>query len=701
MKRFTAIIAAILFIINASGGEMLFRPVFPSDDSRIRSIIQLPDGRMAIATLSEIYLIDGSNTTAIPLADSPSAPLPSYDGFHHFYYADSLLWLKTNRELRCLSPDKGLFVPIADSLLSASDLYIDHAERLWKVNGHKLSGADTTIDLGDKTLQDITSEGDSLYLFFSDGSMQCRQLPSGRKISESAPYAPEDSALFSRTSLVIKAPQGFFQLRNGSKAALFFYNTSAKTWKKLLETDFALNTLSLSEAGEAIISCPRGLISIDPSTAATTYHPLLRTRTGSLLATEVSTITHDSSGGLWLGTLNRGLFYHHPDTYRYIFIPTTYKSPESSTFFTENQDGSVLLAENGKIIAINPDGTQTTPCHTGLRPNGEYASGAAFVSISGSLFFRENDGYHIFVPADGLSQAITDKGRHAPLIAGISVNGAPTTPADCRILPHDRNFVAFECVSPTYAFPDSTVYTYRLDGLEDEWHSFKASQSPSHKLTATYTSLPPGNYTFIVKTRGSSDTTFAFRIKPPWWQTAPAYISFALAALILLAAAGWIYISSVRRRMVRRLREERLLERIRDLIAQCRTYEQERQPDTATGPETGLNGADADFIARAVEMVERNLNTPSYSVEQLSRDLCMERTGLYRKLTALLDRSPSLFIRDIRLRCAARLLAEGKLSVAEVADATGFSSSSYMSKCFVETYGCRPSEYAAKAAKST
>lgn len=701
MKRFMAILIAILFIIRASGGEMLFRPVFPNDDSRIRSLIQLPDGRMAVATVSEIYLIDGSNTTAIPLADSPSAPLPSYDGFHHFYYADSLLWLKTNRELRCISLDDCRIISVPDSLQSATDLYIDHSERLWRIKDRSITNGNEIISLGSKKLQDIASEGDSLYLFFSDGSMQCRQLSSGRIISESAPYAPEDSALFSRTSLVVKAPEGFYQLRNGTKAALFFYNTSAKTWKKLLETDFVLNTLSISDTGQAIISCPQGLISIDPTTAEITYHPLLRTRTGSLLATEVSTITHDSSGGLWLGTLNRGLFYYHPDAYRYIFIPSTYESPESSTFFTENQDGSVLLAENGKIIAVKPDGTQTTPGHAGLHLNGEYASGAAFVSTSGSLFFRENDGYHIFIPAEGLSHAITDKGRHAPLIAAISVNGEPLAPADCRILQYDRNFVAFDCVAPSYAFPDSTVYTYRLDGLENEWHTFRASQSPSHKLTATYTSLPPGSYTFIVKTQGSPKTSFAFHIKPPWWQTTAAYLSFAIVAIMLIAAAVAIYISYIRRKMERRLREEHLLERIRDLIAQCNAYELERQPDPADSPEAGLNGADAEFIARAVEMVERNLNTPAYSVEQLSRDLCMERTGLYRKLTALLDRSPSLFIRDIRLRCAARLLAEGKLSVAEVAEATGFSSSSYMSKCFVETFGCRPSEYAAKSAKST
>lgn len=94
--------------------------------------------------------------------------------------------------------------------------------------------------------------------------------------------------------------------------------------------------------------------------------------------------------------------------------------------------------------------------------------------------------------------------------------------------------------------------------------------------------------------------------------------------------------------------------------------------------------------------MEKNLHVPGYSVEQLSRDLCMERTGLYRKLVAMLDQSPSLFIRNIRLQRAAQLILEGSLSITEIAERTGFSSSSYLSKCFQEMYGCRPSEYAEK-----
>ena len=75
--------------------------------------------------------------------------------------------------------------------------------------------------------------------------------------------------------------------------------------------------------------------------------------------------------------------------------------------------------------------------------------------------------------------------------------------------------------------------------------------------------------------------------------------------------------------------------------------------------------------------------------------------ALAEYLGKVMDQSPSLFIRNIRLQRAAQLITEGKLSITEIAEHTGFSSSSYLSKCFQEMYGCRPSEYAEKAKEST
>lgn len=102
---------------------------------------------------------------------------------------------------------------------------------------------------------------------------------------------------------------------------------------------------------------------------------------------------------------------------------------------------------------------------------------------------------------------------------------------------------------------------------------------------------------------------------------------------------------------------------------------------------------DMVFVSKVTAFVEQNISNSKYSVELLSKDMCMDRTGLYKKLSALLDKSPTIFIRDIRLDHAAKLLRNGTMNISEIADAVGFSSSSYLSKCFQDKYGCKPSEY--------
>ena len=136
-------------------------------------------------------------------------------------------------------------------------------------------------------------------------------------------------------------------------------------------------------------------------------------------------------------------------------------------------------------------------------------------------------------------------------------------------------------------------------------------------------------------------------------------------------------------------------------MEQCNALEQSRQvvfaeADEAqppAGAPAQLTEQEVEFLGRVKTLVEGRLSDPDYGVEQLARDLCMERTGLYKKLTAVVGKSPVLFIRNVRLRRAAELLRSGGMSVNEVADATGFNSPSYFAKCFKAEFGARPSEF--------
>ena len=99
------------------------------------------------------------------------------------------------------------------------------------------------------------------------------------------------------------------------------------------------------------------------------------------------------------------------------------------------------------------------------------------------------------------------------------------------------------------------------------------------------------------------------------------------------------------------------------------------------------------LLEKAIAQVEKNLSNEKYTVEDLSKDLCMSRMTLYRKIQSLSGQKPTEFIRTIRLRKAAELLHEGQMTVTEVSYATGFSSVSYFSRCFRTMYGVPPTQF--------
>ena len=102
---------------------------------------------------------------------------------------------------------------------------------------------------------------------------------------------------------------------------------------------------------------------------------------------------------------------------------------------------------------------------------------------------------------------------------------------------------------------------------------------------------------------------------------------------------------------------------------------------------------DEKLMNRIMAVINREMANPELTVEQLASDVGLSRVHLHRKLKTLTNQSPRDFIRNTRLRQAARLLREKDLSVAEVADLTGFSNAGSFTTSFKRLFGVTPSEY--------
>ncbi|MDR2119117.1 MAG: response regulator [Tannerellaceae bacterium] len=106
-----------------------------------------------------------------------------------------------------------------------------------------------------------------------------------------------------------------------------------------------------------------------------------------------------------------------------------------------------------------------------------------------------------------------------------------------------------------------------------------------------------------------------------------------------------------------------------------------------------VNSLDKQLIGKAIEYTEQNISNPDFSVEELSRELGMSRVHLYKKLSSLSGKTPIEFIRVIRLKRAAQLLKESRLTVSEIAYEVGFNNPKYFRKYFKDEFGVLPSQY--------
>ncbi|MBW6501923.1 MAG: response regulator [Bacteroidales bacterium] len=102
---------------------------------------------------------------------------------------------------------------------------------------------------------------------------------------------------------------------------------------------------------------------------------------------------------------------------------------------------------------------------------------------------------------------------------------------------------------------------------------------------------------------------------------------------------------------------------------------------------------DEQFIHKTLDLVDRNMSKSDYTVEELSRDLGISRTLLYKRILALTGKPPLEFIRSLRLKRAAQLLEKSQLNISEVAFKVGFNDPKYFRKHFKDEFGEIPSRY--------
>lgn len=273
------------------------------------------------------------------------------------------------------------------------------------------------------------------------------------------------------------------------------------------------------------------------------------------------------------------------------------------------------------------------------------------------------------------------KGGAGPVVTGYVVRDSLLMMGDTTDIEvaGDVNSLILYCSTFDHLHTKNVTFAYRIEDLSDEWIYL-----PQGVNTIYLNHLPKGRHRLLLRaTDGNgcwmdAESGYTIYRQPMWYETWWATMLFVLLAIALLYGI-WL-----------------LNRRIRFLLSLQRLHKEFVLHEVQIQPEADENAEriDDDFLRRAIQSVEQHLSDPDYGVDQFCSDMCLSRTSLYRKIYPPTGQTPKEFIRDIRLKKAAKTLRKHpSMPVNQLAESVGFTSSSYFAKCFKDKFGVLPTQY--------
>jgi len=317
-----------------------------------------------------------------------------------------------------------------------------------------------------------------------------------------------------------------------------------------------------------------GLQRFDPGAGRFTTYEHDLNRPGTLSDNRVNSIHFDRSDTMWVGTQN-GLNKFDPKTNTFeVYTQRDGLPGNVVSCILEDELGNLWMSTNNGMAKLNPqtDSFMNYTVTDGLLDLDLSGWGICSKSSSGEMFFGGFAGAVSFFPAKVAGAQytppilITDfrlKGNPVEIGGNSPLHNSISYVKDLA-LSHDQNAFSFTLSALSYSNPATNRYRYKLDGLDRDWN-----EVGSDRRLATYTTLPPGNYTFRAQgatSRGAwsePGVALSIEILPPWWGT----WWFRIACVALILVAIWLLHRSRIQNIEKREREFRkLAENLPDMV---------------------------------------------------------------------------------------------------------------------------------------
>jgi len=140
-----------------------------------------------------------------------------------------------------------------------------------------------------------------------------------------------------------------------------------------------------------------------------------------------------------------------------------------------------------------------------------------------------------------------------------------------------------------------------------------------------------------------------------------------------------------------------LLEKIKNILESRKKLQKQYSKSIRLEPsDVEITSSEEVFVEKVITVIEDNLQNHKFTSDVLASEMNMSNSSLYRKLKRLTGSSTAEFVRSIRIKRAAQLLADKERTITEIAYEIGFNDVKHFRTVFQKQFKCSPSEYREK-----
>ena len=335
----------------------------------------------------------------------------------------------------------------------------------------------------------------------------------------------------------------------------------------------------------------------------------------------------------------------------------------------EDETGQLWIATQGGLNRLNPQtGSLIGFPYDRIGHPMRFNEGQPLLARDGNLYFNTTAGILYFNPQEiSNSNFVPDLVIQAFYVSGIRQGLTPGKTV--RIKPTDGIRVQFAAVDLTA--PEQVLYSYKLDGRDKDWVSL------GNQSTLSIPPLRPGKYTLRIRsTNGNglevdNEQDIVLLVRNAFFRS-----GWTLVLAVLLAAGA----------------------------AYLLLWRQRKDPEDAGSPEDALlrrlHGDDRRFVEEFRSFLLSHLDDGTLEIPQICTALNVSRSVLFEKCRALLDTTPAIYLRHLRLDQAKALIREGGRTMAEISYTVGFNDPHYFSRIFKQEFGVTPTGYRSSLKKA-